>query len=273
LPPRPPTHKPHRNLKNLPLELELHSHRGHATCLLVIDRNVATLLTADLHPMGIAEIWIGSHISASITTKIHTITDENGCPAEEQPFPPTTIILQKLVPLWEHSIHEWAQILGRGLYGRPYFLDDRELQWANPTLRTPLPQTFQAALTYLFRALSASTDPAHWDKLKRSIKITPLWDLPIAPRWRLILNEDCTTIPDTPSSLALDRATRQHSIKSALTRHPRDTTEKNAVQIPKLTLHFPSPRRRKVDKRRADLKRASSRQRRQWRKRKHQPRP
>ena len=68
---------------------------------------------------------------------IPVITDEDGFPAEEQLFPSTTKILQKLVPLWAYSIHEWTQILGRGPDGRPYFLDNRELQWANPTLSTP----------------------------------------------------------------------------------------------------------------------------------------
>ncbi len=94
----------------------------------MIGRNVATLLIADLHTMGTADIWSSSQISRSITTTIPTITDEDGCPAEEQPFPPIINTLQKLVPLWEHSIHEWAQILGRGPYGRLYFLDERELQ-------------------------------------------------------------------------------------------------------------------------------------------------
>ena len=101
----------------------------------------------------------------------------------------------------------------------------------------------------------ASKDPAHWEKMKRTIKTTPLWDLPIAQRWRHILEEDWTTIPDTPSPLTLDRATRQHSIKSAISIPPRDTTETNAVQTTKLILHFPSPRRRRSDKRKADLKR------------------
>jgi len=58
-----------------------------------------------------------------------------------------------------------------------------------------------------------------------------------------------------PIPLTLDRATRQHYIKSALARHPRDPIEGKAAQIPKLTLHFPSPQRRKADKRKADLKR------------------
>jgi hypothetical protein len=98
-------------------------------------------------------------------------------------------MFQRLVPLWEHSVHDWAKILGRGPDDRPYFLDDRELQWANPNMRTPLLQPPLAALTYL-RALLSSTDPAQGIKLKRGIKTTPLWDLPIAPRWRQILDED-----------------------------------------------------------------------------------
>jgi hypothetical protein len=123
--------------------------------------------------MGTSEIWSGNQISTSITSRIPIITDEDGCPEEEQHFPPSTNILPKLVPLWEHSIYEWAQILGRGPDGRPYFLDDKEMQWAIPNLHTPLPQTLLAALTYL-RAHLASTDPPHWENLKRSIKTAPL---------------------------------------------------------------------------------------------------
>jgi hypothetical protein len=171
-----------QKFKYWPLELAFHVHRGHATCPSVIGRNVATPLTADLHPMGTTEIWSDNQILASITAKIPIIPDEDGCPAEAQPSPPTTIILQKLVPLLEHSIHEWVQILGRGPDGRPYFLDDMELHWIKPNLPKPLPQTLLAALTYL-RALLASTDPTHWEKLKRSIKTAPLWVLPIAPIW------------------------------------------------------------------------------------------
>jgi len=206
-------------------------------------------------PYGSIRNLVRQRISASFTARIPIIMDEDGCPEEEQPFPlPSTKLLQKLVTLWEHSIHDWAQILGRGPDGRPYFLDDNKLQWANPTTRTPLPHTLLAALAYLL-ALLASTDPTHCDNLKRSINTIQLWDLPIAPRWRLILNEDWTTIPETPSPLTLDRATRQHSIKSALTRHPRDPTKGKAVPTSKITLHFSSPRRRKVDRRKADLKR------------------
>jgi hypothetical protein len=39
-----------QKFKHWPLELAFHTHKGHATCPSVIGRNVATLLTADLHP-------------------------------------------------------------------------------------------------------------------------------------------------------------------------------------------------------------------------------
>ena len=147
---------------------------------------MATLLTANLHPMGDIEIWTGNQIASSITSKMIPIPmDEYGCPTEEQPFSPPTNTLHRLALLWEHKIHEWGQILGRGRDGRPYFLDDRELHWANPTMKTPLPIPLTSALTYL-RSLLSSTDIEPWAKLKRKIKISFLWNLPIAPRWRRI---------------------------------------------------------------------------------------
>jgi hypothetical protein len=237
-----------------PLELAFHSVRGHATCPSVIGRNVATLLTADLHPMGDTDIWSGNQISSSLTIRIPVTMDEDGCPTETQPFPPTIKILQRLVPLWENAIHTWAQILGRGPDGRPYFLDDREIQWANPTMRSPLPHTLRDALTYL-RALLSSRDTDHWTKLKRGLATTPLWDLPIAPRWRLLMAEDWADIPDAPSPMALARATLQHSIRSHNERPPTPQGGEHPDPPPKITLHFPSPRRRRSEKRKQDLKR------------------
>ena len=139
--------------------------------------------------MGATEIWSSNQISASLIAKIPILTDEDDCPDEEQPFPPPTKIFQRLIPLWKHSVHTWAQILGHGPDGRPYFLDDRGLQWVNPATQTPLSQPLLAALTDL-RAVLPSTDSAHWGKLKRHIMTTPLWDIPIAPKWRQILEED-----------------------------------------------------------------------------------
>jgi hypothetical protein len=70
------------------VELAFHIQKGHATCPSVIDMNVATLLTADLHPMGEAEIWSCKHISTSLTARIPIIMYADGCPKEEQPSPP-----------------------------------------------------------------------------------------------------------------------------------------------------------------------------------------
>ncbi len=146
--------------KNWPLELAFHTQKGHATCPSLIGRNAATLNMADLHPLGDTEIWFGNQISTSLTARIPIKMDEDGCPTKDQPFSQPTKTHHKLVPVWEHSIHDWGQLLGRGPNGRPYFLDDRELQWANPTLPSPLPQPIRKALAYL-RALMVSTDPAH----------------------------------------------------------------------------------------------------------------
>ncbi len=124
-------------------------------------------------------------------------------------------------------------------------------------MRTPIPQHLATSLTYL-RALLASTDPDTWEKLKKSINKIPLWDRPIAPRWRKLFGDDWTAIPATPSPHALAQATRQHSILSALTRLTRIPPEAQADPPPKLTLYFPAPRVRKADKRRENLKRKAS---------------
>ena len=81
-----------------------------------------------------------------------------------------------------------------------------ELQWANPTMKLPLPQPLTTAITYL-PALLSSTNHEQWAKLRRKINISPLWDLHIAPRWRNMLENVWALLPNTLSPLALDRAT------------------------------------------------------------------
>jgi len=94
-----------------------------------------------------------------------------------------------------------------------------------------------------------------WAKLKLKIKSAPLWDLPIAPRWQHILKDDCTLIPDTPSPLALDRATLQQYLTSAILKQTSAPTEGTSGPPPELILHFPSPRKKWSHKRKSDLKR------------------
>jgi hypothetical protein len=121
-------------------------------------------------------------------------------------------------------------------------------------MRNPLPQPLRTALTYL-RALLSSRTPKHWDKLKRDINSTPPWDLPIAQRWRQILEEEWTSIPNTPPPIALDRATRHQSITSAFNGTTRTPNERHKVQPAEITLHFPTPRQRRSYKRKSDFKR------------------
>jgi len=75
------------------------------------------------------------------------------------------------------------QILGRAPDGRPYFLDERDFQWANPNMRLPLSQPLTHALNYL-RVLLSSKDDASWRRLKSMIPTLMDFDLSIAPRWR-----------------------------------------------------------------------------------------
>jgi len=86
--------------------------------------------------------------------------DEDSCPLGTQQSPQPTLLLQKLAPLWEHGFHKWVQIPGRAPNGRPYFLDDKELIKANPTVRFPLSQNLVYALKYL-RTTLTSTSIAH----------------------------------------------------------------------------------------------------------------
>ncbi len=131
-------------------------------------RNIATLLMADLHPTGGPEIRSGSQISTYISSLIPIQQDEDGCPLKAQSFPKATLILKKITPLWDHGILEWSKILCRAPNGRPYFRDERELQWANPSMMSPLPQKLANALKYL-RTLLLSKSSEDWRLLKPRI--------------------------------------------------------------------------------------------------------
>ena len=92
--------------RHWPLELAFHSQRGRTPiCSSIVVRNMATLLTADLHLVGGPEIWHGNQISTSISSKIPIHLDDDGCPMEVQLFPLATFLLRKPAPLWEHGIH------------------------------------------------------------------------------------------------------------------------------------------------------------------------
>jgi hypothetical protein len=198
---------------------------------------MATLLLADLHPTGGPEIWSGNNISTSISSLIPIHLDEDGCPLKLQPFPDTTSILKKLTALWDNGILEWAQILGRDPNGRPYFLDDRELMWANPTLRFPITQKLAQSLKYL-RALLSSTGWEDWCIKKLKLAGPEGIDPSIAPRWRTIFQSAWITLPDKPTPLTLSRASRQPTIEEALRNVPPAPAQSTTGAGIRIALHF-----------------------------------
>jgi hypothetical protein len=168
--------------RHWPLEMTFHSHRGRIPiCSSIATRNMATLLMVDLHPVGGPEIWSGIQISTSISSRIPDYLDEDGCPLEVQPFPQTTLLLRKLARLWEHGIHRCSQIICRGSDNRPYFMEERELQRANSSIKFPLPEALTRALDYL-TALLSSKDPTQWLSLCQKLTEPHGSDYSIAPR-------------------------------------------------------------------------------------------
>ena len=129
-------------------------------------KDMATLLTTDLHPRGGPEIWPGNQISTSNSTRIPIHTDEDVCPLAIQQFPKPTLLLQNLVSLWDKGFHNWAQILDRAPDGCLYFFEEREPISANPSVNFPLPNNLTYALKYL-QAVLASASLAHWQNLRK----------------------------------------------------------------------------------------------------------
>jgi len=86
--------------KEWPLELAFHTHRGgRPLCPSIITRNIATLIAANLHPLGAPGIWSGNLISTTLILSIPITTHEDGCPTATQTYTRINRILRKLIPL------------------------------------------------------------------------------------------------------------------------------------------------------------------------------
>ena len=97
--------------------------------------------------------------STSISSRIPVHLDEDGCPQEVQPLPHATYLLRKLAPIWEHGIHNRSQILCRGPDGRPYFTEDRELQWEISPLNSHSQRSLHEPLHTLGHSFPPSRTP------------------------------------------------------------------------------------------------------------------
>ncbi len=65
---------------------------------------------------------------------------------------------------------------------RPYFMDTRELQWVNPSIKFPLPAALTRTLDFL-RILLSSKDHTQWLLLRKKLTESHVLEYSIAPRW------------------------------------------------------------------------------------------
>ena len=138
------------------MESEFHTHRGgKPLCPSIFARNIATLIAADLHPLGGPKIWSGSRISTTLTSSIPIITYEARCPTPSQPYTCVDRILRKLTPLWEYKIFTWEHIARLSPSKRPYLLSVADILWANPHFLNKIPNTLQKAIICLRKLLQA----------------------------------------------------------------------------------------------------------------------
>ena len=134
---------------------------------------------------------------------------------EVQPFPQATYLLRKLVPLWEHGINNSSQNLCRGPNGRPYFMEDSELQWANPSIKFSILEELTRALAYL-RVLLSSKDHTHCLSLCQQLSESQGPDYTIVSRWRSMIGQDMGSLLVRLSPLVIDNAAKQLSIERSL---------------------------------------------------------
>jgi hypothetical protein len=64
-------------------------------------------------------------------------------------------------------------------------------------------------------------------------------DYSIAPRWRNLMGQDWESLPDKPSSLAIDNATKRLSIESSLAKQAAALAAANNTIHSRKILHFP----------------------------------
>ncbi len=110
-------------------------------------------------------------------------------------------------------------------------------------MQFPLPKVLNHALRYL-RILLSSTDQAQWSSLRHKLALPQRLAYSIAPRWRSILNPVWESLLDRPSALALDRATKQLSIESALSHWPATRPSTRETLHARIRLNIPTKKKK-----------------------------
>ena len=116
-------------------------------------------------------------------------------------------------------------------------MEKRELQWANPSTKFPLPEALTRALVYL-RILLSSKDHTQWISLCQKLTEPHGPEYSIAPRWRILMCQDSDSIPDRPSPLAVDNAAKQLSIASSLSERATSLAGGNNTHRSRIVLNI-----------------------------------
>ena len=161
------------------------------------------------------------------------------------------------LPLWEHGFHNWSQIMYRGPNGRPYFMEERELQWTNPSIKFPLQDAPIRALDYLM-ALLSSKDPPHWQSLCQELTDPQGANYSIVPRWNALMGQNWGSLPGRPSPLVVDRAIKQLFIESSLSKRTALLEAANGTNRTRILLNFPAKGKARTLRGQAGAKRVRS---------------
>ena len=104
-------------------------------------------------------------------------------------------------------------------------MEEKELQWANSSIKLPLPQASTRALAYL-RVLLSSKDPCRWLSFCQKLAEPQGPDYSIAPRWMANHDGPRLGLPPRQTLLSCCRQRNQTSLHRELAlktgRCPRD---------------------------------------------------
>ena len=103
--------------------------------------------------------------------------------------------------------------------------------------------------------LLSSKDHTQWLSLCQKPTVPYGPDYSTAPRWRTLMGQDWGSLPDRPSPLAVDRATKQLSIESALSQWAATRASTREHQHGRIMLNIPAKKKKGASHRRNSDKR------------------
>ena len=124
-------------------------------------------------------------------------------------------------------------------------MEERELQWANPTDKFSLQKALTRALDYL-RILLSSKDHTHCLSPCQKLIDPHGSKYSIASRCITLMGQDWGSLPNRPSPLAKDNATKQLSIESSLSKRAAALAAISSTHRTRILLNFPAKEKSKI---------------------------